>query len=468
MPILLYGMNHVSAPVDVRERVAFPAAELTGAVGRLARFEPVAEGLILSTCNRTELLVHARADRAGESLRTFLAAERRLEPDLLERHCYLHRDDKAVRHVFRVAASLDSMVLGEAQILGQVKEAYAAAQQAGALGTVLDSLMQRSFSVAKKVRSETGIARYPVSIAHAAAGLARRIFGDLRDTSILILGAGKMARLAAQHLTRSGVRSLVVVNRTYQPAVELSQELGGRAAPFDRLFDEMAQADIVLASTAAPRTLVSRDDAQRISRARRGRPLFFLDIAVPRDIDPRVNEVDNVYIYDIDDLQSVARRNLQERRHEAERAEAIVARETQTYLNWLKMQELGPLIVELRRHLHQLGRHEMERFRSRIGPLDDRQARMLEEMTGSLINKILHRPIQIMKRAASRTGEDGRIDLVRRIFGLAEMDGRSGDGARPESGGGVAREPGGEEGSPIARGAERGEAGSTDPRSGEA
>ena len=420
MPIILYGMNHVSAPVDVRERVAIPGGELNGALGRLLGTGPVAEGLILSTCNRTELLVHASADRAGEALRAFLAGERSLEEDLLERHCYLHRDESAVRHMFRVASSLDSMVVGEAQILGQVKAAYAAAQQAGTLGTVLDSLMQRAFSIAKKVRVETGIARYPVSIAHAAAELARRIFGDLSDNSILILGAGKMARLAAQHLSSTGVRSVVVVNRSYQRASELADELRGRAAPFDRLFDEMQQADIVVASTAAPQTLVSREDAQRLSRARRGRPLLFLDIAVPRDIDPRVNEVDNVYIYDIDDLQGVVGRNLKERRHEAEQAESIVDRETGTYLTWLRTQELGPLIAELRHHLHKVGEHELERFRGRIGALDARQNKALEEMTGSLINKILHHPIRAMKRAAATDGTIARIDLVRRMFGLPE------------------------------------------------
>lgn len=437
MPIVLYGMNHVSAPVDVRERVAIPAEELNGALGRLLRTGLVAEGLILSTCNRTELLVHANAEGAGETLRAFLAGERGLDEDLLERHCYLHRDENAVLHMFRVASSLDSMMVGEAQILGQVRDAYAAAQQAGALGTVLDSLMQRSFSVAKKVRAETGIARNPISIAHAAADLARRIFGDLSDNNILILGAGKMARLAAQHLSSAGVRSVVVVNRSYQRASELADELGGRAAPFDRLFDEMRQADIVVASTAAPQTLVSREDAQRLSRARRGRPLFFLDIAVPRDIDPRVNEVDNVYIYDIDDLQGVVRRNLEERRYEVEQAESIVVRETGTYLTWLRTQELGPLIVELRHHLHEVGRREMERFHVRIGTLDERQHKALEEMTGSLINKILHHPIQVMKRGAATDGAGARIELIRAMFGLAD---RGSSGVSREAGPGTAQD----------------------------
>jgi glutamyl-tRNA reductase len=422
MPILLYGMNHVSAPLDVRERVAFPPAELVAAVGRLVRSEPVAEGLILSTCNRTELLVHARADRAGQALRLFLAEERQVSEDLLERHCYLRRDEGAVHHVFRVACSLDSMIVGEAQILGQVKEAYAAAQKAGTLGTVLESLMQRSLSVAKKVRTETGIARYPVSIAHAAAGLARRIFGDLRDNAILILGAGKMARLAVQHLMGHGVASVVVVNRSYQRAADLAQELGGRAAPFDRLFEEMQQADIVIASTAAPRLLVGHEDVQRISRSRRGRPLFFIDIAVPRDIDPRVNEINNVYIYDIDDLQGVVRRNLEERRHEAVQAESIVTRETEHYLAWLRTQEVGPLIVELRHHLHEIGQRERERFGAKLGALDAGQKKALEDMTNSLINKILHHPIQAMKRAAAQDGGGGRLDFVRRVFGLLEVD----------------------------------------------
>jgi glutamyl-tRNA reductase len=419
MPIYLYGMNHVSAPLEVRERVVFPEGGLEGAVERLVRAGPMAEALILSTCNRTEILTHAGAPGAQASLREFLARERTVDGETLERHCYLHVDGQAVRHVFRVASSLDSMVLGEAQILGQVKDAYAAGLRAKGVGTVLDALMQRAFSVAKKVRAETGVARHPVSIAHAAAGLARDIFGDLQGRTILILGAGKMARLAAQHLIGGGVRSVIVCNRSFGRGDELARELGGRAASFDRLFEEMQAADIVIASTAAPHHVVGYDDALRVGRARRGRPLFFIDIAVPRDVEPRVNEIDNIYLYDIDDLQGVVSANLDERRREAILAEAIVEREVEAYLRWLRSLDVAPTIVDLRRRLHDLGEQELERFRGRLGALSPEQQRLIGEMTGALLNKVLHHPIQAIKRAAANGGAD-RIVWLREVFGLPD------------------------------------------------
>ncbi len=418
MPIYLYGMNHVSAPLPVREKAALPHDALVPAVRRLLGFDGMEEGLILSTCNRTELLVNTRGSEGAASLKRFLAGERGMDEEQLERHCYLHCDGDAVRHVFRVASSLDSMVVGESQILGQVKEAYAAAVEAGGLKTALDALMQRSFSVAKKVRTETGIARSPVSIAHAAACLARNIFGDLRKSAILILGAGKMGRLAAQHLMRDGVRSAVVVNRSYQRAAVLAAELGGRAVPYDRLFEEMEQADVVVASTAAPHQVVRHEDALRVSRARRGRPLFFIDIAVPRDVDPRVNEIDNVYVYDIDELKGVVEANRNERRQEADLAEAIVDRETAKYLSWLRTLQVAPIIVDLRRQIHGMGMQELQRFSGRLAALDPQQQKTIEEYTVSLINKILHHPTQALKHAAARSGAVGPLEFVREIFGL--------------------------------------------------
>jgi glutamyl-tRNA reductase len=419
MPIVVYGMSHATAPLAVREKIAFPGAELSSAVARLVRAGGVVEGLILSTCNRTEMLVAMEpAESAGDALRRFLAGERSVAEEELERHCYLHSEREAVRHVFRTAASLDSMVVGEAQILGQVKEAYAAAAKAGALGTILNTLMQRSFAVAKRVRTETGIARHPVSIAHAAAGLARDIFGDLHERTILIVGAGKMARLAARNLIGDGVRSVVVASRSYQRASDLARELEGRAAPFDRLVEEMSRADVVIASTAAPHHVVGYEDVQRVSRARRGRPVFLVDIALPRNIDPRVNEIDNVYLYDLDDLLGVVRANLGGRLHEAAAAEAIVEREVESYLAWRRSQEVTPTIVELRGRLHAIGSEELTRFRGRLGALGPEQRKAVEELTTSLVNKLLHHPIQALKRAAASNGGGARVGHVREIFGL--------------------------------------------------
>jgi glutamyl-tRNA reductase len=418
MPILLYGMNHVSAPIDLRERVAVPADELIGAVERLVRADGIEEGLILSTCNRTEVLVNSRDDEAPVRVKAFLQGERPVGEPELERHCYLHANREAVRHVFRVASSLDSMVVGEPQILGQVKEAYAAAVKAGALKATLDSLMRRAFAVAKKVRTETGIARSPVSIAHAAADLARDIFGDLRRSTILVLGAGKMGRLAARHLIGSGAESFVVVNRSYQRAVEVARELGGRASPFDRLYDEIDRADIVIASTAAPEYVIRREDGPRLRRGRRGRPVFFVDIGLPRNIDPGINEFDGFYLYDIDELGSVVQEHMGERRKEAICAEAIVQRETESYLAWLRTLQVAPTIVDLRRALHDMGAEEMHRFRGKLATLPPEQRDLIERYTTALINKVLHGPIRALKQAAARRDGDDRVEFLRQMFGL--------------------------------------------------
>jgi glutamyl-tRNA reductase len=426
----------------VRERVAFLTDEMPRAVERLLAVDGVQEGMILSTCNRTEIVACARDAGTGRGLREFLARERRIDPDLLDRHCYLHAGVEAVRHVFRTAASLDSMILGEAQILGQVKEAYAAAAGAGSLGSLLESLLQRSFTVAKKVRNRTGIARKPVSIAYAATQLARDIFGDLTGRGVLVVGAGEMARLAVRHLAGSGVAAIVVANRSLAHAEELAGELGGRAVPFERRYDAMQDADIVITSTSAAGHVIHLEPAQPQARARRGRPLFFIDIAVPRNVDPRIHELDNVYLYDIDDLQAVVNRNLDARLRECAAAEEIVEHATRDYLAWLNTLEVGPTIVALRRRMRDLGDEEIRRWRAQLGPLSEGQMEALRDMTGSLVNKFLHAPTVALKQA----GRDGvgtlRLRLLREIFGLGPEGTESvpdpaaapppGDAARPE------------------------------------
>src|SRR5213594_701389 len=417
MPIV-YGMNHSSAPLPVREKVAFPPQVLREAMTRLKGADGVAEALILSTCNRTDLIVQMSPDKAAGVLTASLMRERPVSGEELERHCYLHVEREAVRHVFRTAASLDSMVVGEAQILGQVKEAYALAAQTGSLGPVLDALLRRAFSVAKRVRTETGIARHPVSIAYAAVGLARDIFGDLVERTVMIVGAGKMARLAAEHLIGNGVRSILVANRSFQRADELARDLGGRAVPFDRLFEEMETADIVIASTAAPQPVILKENAQSLNRARRGRPIFFIDIAVPRDVDPKVNEVDNVYLYDVDDLEGVVRAGRDVRQKEMNVAEAIVDHETAAYVAWMKSQQATPTIVALRRQLHEMADHELTRYRARLGDLTPAQVEAVREIAASLVNKFLHSPTLALKRSAAQNGAGKGVKLIREIFGL--------------------------------------------------
>src|SRR3989442_1064116 len=417
MPIV-YGMNHERAPLPVREKVAFPAQDLKDAMTRLKGTDGVEEAVILSTCNRTEMIVEMRPGRAPSVLGTFLLHERPVNGEELERHCYLHIDRDAVRHVFRTAASLDSMVVGEAQILRQVKDAYALAAEIGSLGPVLDALLRRAFSVAKRVRTETGIARHPVSIAYAAVGLARDIFGDLVERTVMIVGAGKMARLAAEHLIGNGVRSILVANRSFQRADELARDLGGRAVPFDRLFEEMETADIVIASTAAPQPVILKENAQSLNRARRGRPIFFIDIAVPRDVDPKVNEVDNIYLYDMDDLEGVVRAGRDVRQKEMNVAEAIVDHETAAYVAWMKSQQATPTIVALRRQLHEMADHELTRYRARLGDLTPAQVEAVREIAASLVNKFLHSPTLALKRSAAQNGGEMQVRLIREIFGI--------------------------------------------------
>jgi glutamyl-tRNA reductase len=428
MPILLYGASHRSAPLALRERLVVPETDLADTVRRLIRSAGIEEALILSTCNRTEILAHAPAAGGGEAIRDFVHRQSGVALDELDRHCYLHADRAAVRHVFRVAASLDSMVIGEPQILGQVKEAYAVAHAAGGLQGLLDPLMQRAFSVAKRVRAETGIARTPVSIAHAAADRAREIFGDLRRSAVLILGAGKMARLAARHVAADGVGSITVINRAWQRGAALAEELGGEALGWDRLGTVLETSDVVIVSTGAPHHVVTREEAQRVAHKRRGRPIFFVDIAMPRNVDPAVDELDNVYVYDLDDLRNVAEAGLRERQQEATAAEAIVDREAATYSAGLEAPDVAPLIVALRERLAAVGAAEFERHRARLGPLTPDQERALEDLRAALMNKMLHAPTQALKRAAIEPGGERLIELLRAAFGIDDPESGPGRG----------------------------------------
>ncbi|HZN04159.1 MAG TPA: glutamyl-tRNA reductase [Candidatus Polarisedimenticolia bacterium] len=430
MAILLYGLNHQSAPIALRERLVIADAELPATLLKLASAAGIEEAFLLSTCNRTEILVSGEPGCASSLAPFLVQVGGGIGREELERHAYLHVDGAAVRHLFRVTSSLDSMVVGEPQILGQVKTAYVLGRSTGTIRSVLEGLLQRAFAVAKQVRSSTGIGRAPVSIAHAAATRAREIFGDLGGHAVVVVGAGKMARLAAQHVTAGGVGSLTVVNRSWQGADELARELHGTSVAWERLFDVLEGADVVIVSTAAPHHVIDLEEAQRLARARRGRPIFLLDIAVPRNVDPRVNALENVYLYDLDDLRAVAEAGREERRREAEQAEAIVEQEAELYLDWARGLQASPTIVELRARLHDLGEAEMARFRGRLGPLSEEQSRVLEEFRIALLNKILHHPTLALKRAGSRPEGGGAIALLREAFGLdAEEPGDEGKGS---------------------------------------
>ncbi len=415
MQLALVGLSHKTAPVEIRERLAFSATDIQDALRSLVQYDGISEAMILSTCNRVEVVAEAPDD---ELVREFLCSYHRIPCDSIASHLYTLRDNDAIRHIFRVASSLDSMVVGEPQILGQVKEAFRVASDAGTVGSHLGSLMERALTVAKKIRTDTGIAESAVSISYAAVELARKIFGDLSGKSVMIIGASKMGELAAKHLKRAGVSTVLVTNRTFERAARMARVFEGAAIPFEHLNDHIDRADIVISSTGAPHFVITKPNAEQIIRRRKNRPMFFIDIAVPRDIDPGVNDIDNVFLYDIDDIQQVVDVNMEERMTEASRAEEIVDHEVEAFCNRMRSREVVPTIVQLRETLEKLRRDEIERNRKHLGVMTESQQEAVDRITQALINKILHHPISQLKNMTHDTRGPEYIELVRKIFNV--------------------------------------------------
>src|SRR5713226_5169997 len=374
--------------------------------------------MILSTCNRVEVL--AQTKNGSTDLRKFLAQYFGLEPASYESHLYEYRQYDAVRHVFRVASSLDSMIVGEPQILGQVKEAYATARAAGAVQSYLDLLLTRAFAVAKKVRTETAVGSSSVSVASVAVELAGKIFGSLEGKQVCLVGAGKMSELAARHLVARGAGPIFVANRTYDRAVALASRFGGQAIRFDALYDHCEQADIVITSTGAPAAIFRREHGEKFLSRRKNRPMFFIDIAVPRDVDPEMNKLDGIFVYDIDDLQQAVASHVADRKKEAERAEAIVNSEVERFQARLQTLDVVPTIVSLQDHLETIRQAEIDRVRGRLGPLSPEQELALETLTHGIVNKIMHTPVSTLKTAAREPEATTVVDIVRRLFNLQD------------------------------------------------
>jgi len=413
--LALIGVNHRTAPVALREKLAFAEEALAAALAQLKAQEGVREAYILSTCNRVEIVVSGRENVVlSERLPIFLSNFHGLPMSEMEPHLYTHEERNAVRHIFRVAASLDSMMVGEPQILGQVRSAYAAARAAGSIGGPLDEVMVRAIRVARKVRNETGIARSAVSVSFAAVELARKIFGELKGKTVMLIGAGKMAELAAQHLRENGASSLLVANRSPERGQQLAAKYSGEAVPFENLLEQLSRADIVISSTGAQSFLVRKQDGQSILSRRRNRPMFFVDIAVPRDIDPELNKVDNIFVYDIDDLQEVIQANLKEREHEARLGEEIVEKEVEQFLLRMRTLEVVPTIVALQSRLEEIRKGEIERLHGKLGTLTPEQEAAIEQITRGIVNKVAHPTIAQLKSSP----ELGMIDAVRRLFNL--------------------------------------------------
>ncbi|HTM47275.1 MAG TPA: glutamyl-tRNA reductase [Bryobacteraceae bacterium] len=419
MKLLISGVSHKTAPVEIREQLAFSEATLPAALAQLKAYEGVSEALILSTCNRVEVVV---TSDDGVDLRnlvcSFLAQTRQAPAAELGPCLYHHEGRDAIHHLFRVAASLDSMVVGEPQILGQLKAAYSTAKALGTVCGTLDNVLSRAFGVAKRVRSETGIGQMAVSISYAAVELARKIFGSLDGKTVMIVGAGKMSELSARHLRRSGASHIFVTNRTHERAVELANLFQGTPVEYTRFLSLMPEVDILITSSGAPHYILHKAEMQHVISVRRNKPMFLIDIAVPRNIAPNVNEVDNVFLYDIDDLQGVVNANLREREKEAGNAESIIAQEVERMLARLKAQDVAPAIVSLREQLEEIRLAEIQKVRGRLGPLTSQQEEALDALTRGIINKIAHGPVSELRRQAGAPEGVHVVDAIRKVFHL--------------------------------------------------
>ncbi|HXB70830.1 MAG TPA: glutamyl-tRNA reductase [Candidatus Acidoferrales bacterium] len=419
MKLLITGVSHKTAPVEVRERLAFREESLPAALADLKARDGVAEAVILSTCNRVEITITTEDQFDPQAIvDAFLAEQKGVDPDAIEPHLYRHMGKEAIHHLFRVAASLDSMVVGEPQILGQLKAAYAAAKNCGSVCGWLDGLMTRTFSVAKRVRSETGIGQMAVSVSYAAVELARKIFGSLTNRTVMIVGAGKMSELAARHLRRSGASHVFVTNRTHERAVEMARLFQGTPVEYGRFTAMLPEVDILISSSGAPHYILHKDEMQRVISARRNKPMFLIDIAVPRNIEPSVNEIDNVFLYDIDDLQEVVNANLRERAKEADRAESMVAEEVERMMARLKVAEVTPVIVGLQEQWEQIRVAEMDKTRRKYGPFTPEQEHAMEALTKGIINKIAHGPISELRNHAGNPEGAQVVAAIRKAFHL--------------------------------------------------
>ena len=396
--ILLIGINHKTAPVELRECIAFTQDESGNALRELSLNSHIREVLLFSTCNRVEVLVvAANKAKAIDATKDYIAEANKIPREEFEDSLYLYEGDEAVRHIFRVASSLDSMVVGEPQILGQVKEAYRMASEAKASGVIINRLLHRTFFVAKRIRTETGIGDHAVSISYAAVELGRKIFGSLEGKNVLLVGAGEMAELAVEHLIRNKVGKIYVANRTFENGVALARRFNGQPIRFEEIADSLKRVDIIISSTGSSEYVITRDQVKGVIRIRRNRPIFFIDIAVPRDIDPMVNRLTNSYVYDIDDLQGVIDENIEDRQREAIKGERIVDEAVIRFREWYASLEVVPTIVALRSKLESIAENEIKKT-LQSNKLPESGTAAIQKMADTLINKIIHEPTVFLKK----------------------------------------------------------------------
>ncbi|OYT18457.1 MAG: glutamyl-tRNA reductase [Nitrospira sp. UW-LDO-01] len=420
MHLIVVGLSHKTAPVEIRERLAVPESRLGEALIRLCSYPGVKEGVLLSTCNRVEVYsVVDDIDTGYGRIQEFLAdTHLSLSSEQLTPHLYWHTGDRAIAHLFRVASSLDSMIIGESQILGQLKDAFEVALAHKTTGVIMNKVVKKAISVAKRVRTETKIAEMAVSVSYAAVELAKKIFSNLHEKTVLLVGAGEMAKLAAKHLIANGVGHVRITTRTPQHAVDLAEMFGGTAVPFDQFKDDMASADIVLVSTGAAHYLIGAEDVHRAVQERMNRPMFLIDISVPRNIDPAVRHVDNAFLFDIDDLKHRVEQNRAERVQEAEKAERMVIEEVTMILDWMKSLEVTPTIVALRNRVEDIKRAEVEKVLGRLGHLSAQDRELVEGLASSIVNKLIHRTMVTLKNEVNSSSGPAFVEAARQFYAL--------------------------------------------------
>lgn len=417
MKVFVVGLNYKIADVDVREKLAFNGPKLEAGLIRFRELPEVQEAMILSTCNRVELYANVSDTmKASESIKTFLSEFHNINKGSLDNALYIYDDVNAVRHIFRVASSLDSMVIGEPQILGQLKNAFELALEKKTTGILLNKLMKKAISVAKRVRTETRIAENAVSISFAAVELAKKIFTDLSKRVFMLLGAGEMAELAARHLISNGVKEVIVSNRTYERACELAKKLSGRPVKFDEFIQEMLRTDIVVCSTEAPNYVLTKSEMQKVMKDRKQRQVFIIDISVPRNIDPEINDLDNVYLYNIDDLQGVVDANMFERQKEAEKAEKVIEEEIETFLKWHSSLDSVPTIIALRDKADEIKKEELDKLLNKIPEIGEKEKKAIEYMATAIINKLIHPPTMALKEDTE--DKDIMIAIIKKLYGI--------------------------------------------------
>ena len=419
MELIVIGLNHKTAPIEIRERLAFPEDGIEKPLSQIKSLPSLKENMILSTCNRVEIYaVVQETEKAILDLKGFLSQYHGLSLKEFEKKLYLLVGEEAVKHIFRVASSLDSMVVGEPQILGQIKSAYNMAAEAKTSGLILHRLLHRAFHVAKRVRTETKIGNSAVSVSFVAVELAKKIFGTLEKRTVLLIGAGEMCELAARHLVSGGIEKVLVTNRTYERAVTLAQEFRGEPIPFEEIYRGLRMVDIVISATDSPQYLLHHEEVAKVIKDRKQKPIFFIDIADPRDIEPKVGDIENVYLYNIDDLQKVANDNIQDREKEAQKAEAIVRDEVVKFVNWYQSLEVTPTIVALRKKFEEIRNKELAKTLSLHPHFSDKERQSLEALTSAIINKILHDPLTLLKQKNEEAMADLYIDALRTLFEL--------------------------------------------------